>query len=317
MRGFSDHWKDFPDYIIGITKEIWEDRGVGPKIRDYYGKDVIVRMPGGLSTGVENTVASTAATLHEFPDRQLLGEDVIWSGTPEEGMLSSHRILSTATHLGSGVFGKATGKAITYRGIADCYAKDNMITDEWLVRDNGAILRQIGQDPRDWAATKVAEGARAFTPDQDISGPYLGKGNDDAWGVALGEILSSMMQSEFSVVTSQYDRACHLEYAGGISSHGHAAADAFWLPLRASFPSAEFRIEHQIGLVDPLMPPRAAIRWSLSGQHSGWGAFGAPSQAPVYIMGITHVEFGPYGVRREYTLFDETAVWMQILTHLG
>jgi hypothetical protein len=87
--------------------------------------------------------------------------------------------------------------------------------------------------------------------------------------------------------------------------------------LRASFPSAEFRIEHQIGLVDPLMPPRAAIRWSLSGQHSGWGAFGTPSQAPVYIMGITHVEFGPYGVRREYTLFDETAVWMQILTHLG
>ena len=55
MRGFSDQWKDFPDYIIGITKEIWEDRGVGPKIRDYYGKDVIVRMPGGISTGVENS----------------------------------------------------------------------------------------------------------------------------------------------------------------------------------------------------------------------------------------------------------------------
>ena len=51
MRGFSDHWKDFPDYIIGITKEIWEDRGVGPKIRDYYGKDVIVRMPGGHFNG--------------------------------------------------------------------------------------------------------------------------------------------------------------------------------------------------------------------------------------------------------------------------
>ena len=32
------------------------------------------------------------ATLAEFPDRMLLGEDVIWSGTPEEGMLSSHRI---------------------------------------------------------------------------------------------------------------------------------------------------------------------------------------------------------------------------------
>ena len=317
MRGFSTTWKDYPDYILGITKEIWEDRGIGPKIRNYYGQNVIVRMPGGISTGVESAVASTAATLHEFPDRQLLGEDVIWSGTPEEGLLSSHRILSTATHKGSGFFGEATGKAITYRGIADCYAKDNIITDEWLVRDNGAILRQIGQDPRDWAAAKVAEGERAFTPDQDMSGPYLGKGNENEWGTALGEILTSLMQSDFSVVPSQYDRACHLEYAGGVSGHGPEAADSFWLPLRASVPSAKFCIEHQIGLVDPLMPPRAAVRWSLTGQHDGWGTFGAPSHAPVYIMGITHVEFGPYGVRREYTLFDETAVWMQILTHLG
>ncbi len=317
MRGFSNNWKDFPDYILGITKEIWEDRGIGPKIRDYYGKDVIVRMPGGISTGVENTVAATAATLNEFSDRQLLGEDVIWSGTPEEGMLSSHRILSTATHRGSGVFGKATGKVITYRGIADCYAKDNMITDEWLVRDNGAILRQIGQDPRKWSAAKVAEGVRAFTPDQNISGPYLGKGNDNEWGAELGTILTSMMQSDFSVVSSRYDRACHLEYTGGVSAHGHGAADAFWLSLRASFPNAEFCIDHQIGLVGPLMSPRAAVRWSLTGQHDGWGAFGAPSHASVYIMGITHVEFGPYGVRREYTLFDETAVWIQILTHLG
>ena len=219
MRGYSDQWKDFPDYIIGITKEIWEDRGVGPKIRDYYGKDVIVRMPGGISTGVENTVASTAATLHEFPDRQLLGEDVIWSGTPEEGMLSSHRILSTATHLGSGVFGKATGKAITYRGIADCYAKDNMITDEWLVWDMAPFCARldrilaIGCNQSGRRCTRLYARSRYLR-----TLPW--KRHDDAWGVALGEILSSMMQSEFSVVTSQYDRACHLEYAGGISSHG-------------------------------------------------------------------------------------------------
>ena len=29
MKGFNERWKDFPDYIIGITKEIWEDRGIG------------------------------------------------------------------------------------------------------------------------------------------------------------------------------------------------------------------------------------------------------------------------------------------------
>jgi len=41
--------------------------------------------------------------LAEFPDRTLPGEDVIWSGTPEEGMLSSHRLFSTATHMADGV----------------------------------------------------------------------------------------------------------------------------------------------------------------------------------------------------------------------
>ena len=66
------------------------------------------------------------------------------------------------------------------------------------------------------------------------------------------------------------------------------------------------------------MPARAAVRWSLHGSHDGNGYFGAPTGAEVYVMGITHAEFGSLGMapvklRREYTLFDETAVWMQIL----
>jgi hypothetical protein len=31
------------------------------------------------------------------------------------------------------------------------------------------------------------------------------------------------------------------------------------------------------------------------------------------VLGITHAEFGPWGLRREYTLYDETAIWKQIL----
>ena len=42
-----------------------------------------------------------------------------------------------------------------------------------------------------------------------------------------------------------------------------------------------------------MMPPRAAIRWSLSGKHEGAGRFGTPSGADVYVMGISHAEFGP------------------------
>ena len=66
-------------------------------------------------------------------------------------MLSSHRILTTATHLGNGVYGKASGKALKYRVIADCHAINNQINDEWLIRDQGAVVRQLGLDPKDYA----------------------------------------------------------------------------------------------------------------------------------------------------------------------
>ena len=85
MKGFDPKFTDFPDYIVGITKEIWEDRGLAT-MHDYYAPDIVVRMPGSVSTGNQGVIAATAATLAEFPDRTLLGEDVIWSGTPEEGI---------------------------------------------------------------------------------------------------------------------------------------------------------------------------------------------------------------------------------------
>ena len=41
------------------------------------------------------------------------------------------------------------------------------------------------------------------------------------------------------------------------------------------------------------MPPRAAVPGPLTGQHGGWGSFGAPAGADVYVLGNCHVEFGP------------------------
>ena len=66
-----------------------------------------------------------------------------------------------------------------------------------------------------------------------------------------------------------------------------------------------------------MMPPRAAIRFGLYGKHDGWGRFGKPTGAEVYIMGAAHVEFGPWGIRREFVIFDETAIWKQINLQVG
>ncbi|MEL7303885.1 MAG: nuclear transport factor 2 family protein, partial [Pseudomonadota bacterium] len=76
VEGFSQRWKDFPDYIIGITQEIWENRGV-ETLNRYYAEDIAVRSPMGIQHGNQDVIASTMATLAEFPDRELLAEDVI------------------------------------------------------------------------------------------------------------------------------------------------------------------------------------------------------------------------------------------------
>lgn len=322
MKGFDPKWKDFPDYIIGITKEIWEDRGIAT-LHHYYSPDIPVRSPGSVVKGNQGVIGATMATLAEFPDRTLLGEDVIWSGTPETGMLSSHRLITTATHLHDGMYGKATGKKLTYRIIADCHAINNQINDEWLIRDQTAIVKQMGWEPKAFAMDLInreggaAKCVKPFTPDIDIEGPYKGRGNDNEWGEKYAATLTAMMNADMAAIERDYDRACQLEYPGGETSHSYPAVDQFWMGLRASFPNAKFEIHHQIGREDPMMPPRAAIRWSLHGKHDGWGRFGTPTNTEVYIMGICHVEYGPWGIRREFAIFDETAIWKQILLQTG
>lgn len=327
MQGFDPKFADFPDYIIGITKEIWEDRGIAT-LHQYYAPDIIVRSPSSVVVGNQGVIGATMATLAEFPDRTLFGEDVIWSGTPEQGMLSSHRLHSTATHVNPGVYGEPTGKKLRYRIIADCHAKNNQIDDEWLIRDQGAIVRQLGWDPKDYARDLIArEGGpencvMPHTPANDIAGPYQGKGNDNEWGARYADILTRIMAADFTVIPQEYDRAANLCYAGGIETLSHDGADQFWMGLRASFPNAEFKIHHTIGRNDPMMPPRAALRWTLHGKHDGWGSFGTPTGAEVFILGASHAEFGALisgkpQLRREWALYDETAVWKQILLQTG
>jgi hypothetical protein len=332
LKGFSNRWTDFPDYILGITRDIWEGRDMAG-LHQWYAPDIPVRTPMGVGIGNSPVIASTLATLHEFPDRQLLGEDVIWSGSPETHLLSSHRILSTGTHTGDGWFGPATGRRFAVRVIADCAARNDTIDDEWLVRDNGGIVRQLGGDPRSFARDLVAreggaaKASRPFTPSTDVPGPYTSSGNDNPFGARYADTLQSIMRGDFAHMLANCDRAALADHAGGRHLNGAQAIADSWLSLRAAFPSARFTVHHQIGMEGgAMMPPRAAVRWSLDGVHDGWGAFGAPTGAPVHIMGMAHAEYGPFGpngpceqggLRRECALWDEIAIWKQIILHSG
>ena len=181
----------------------------------------------------------------------------------------------------------------------------------------------MGWEPKKYAADLITREGGAekcvapLTPKADLKGEYLGKGNSNETGQRYASILTRIMTADMAALPTEYDRACHLELPSGVTGHGWAAADQFWMGLRASFPNATFQIDHQIGREDPAMAPRAALRWSLHGKHEGWGSFGTPTGADVYVLGISHAEFGPWGLRREYVVIDETAIWKQILLKTG
>lgn len=334
MKGFDAKWRDVPHFINGITYQIWEARQIGA-LRQLYAPGLIVRSPASVVVGNSGVIAATMATLAEFPDRELLGEDVIWCDDPKgatptsDAYLSSHRLLCTATHSHAGVYGEPTGRRVSYRILADCAIRDNAVYDEWLVRDQSAIVTHLGFDIIDWTRASIArEGGPdrcvpPMTPANDVTGPYTRRGNDNEWGARLADILARIMAAEFDVIPKAYDRGALLHLPGGQTGHGWRDADTFWMGLRAAFPAASFSVDHIIGRNDPLMPPRAAVRWSLQGTHSGWGRFGAPTGAEIYVMGITQAEFGPSGqtgqpaIRRDCTLIDETAIWKQILLATG
>lgn len=313
MKNFDPKYKSLPDYILKCTAQIWEGRDIAA-LDWHYSEDLVVRTPAGISQGNGAGKANTMATLAEFPDRQLLGEDVIWCGDDEAGFLSSHRIVSTATHRG-GAFGQATGIKVTFRTIADTFCHGNRVWDEWLIRDNGAIATQLGQTTQAAAQALIKRGDLTFplTPNSDVVGPYTGAGNGNEWGHKHAKILQKIMRAEFGVIEDEYDRACHLAYPCGVEAHGIDTAKEFFIGLRSAFPYASFKIEHQIGRHDPMLGARSAIRWSLTGKHEGFGRYGAPTGAEVHVMGVSHVEFGPWGVRRETTLIDDIAIWKQIL----
>ena len=318
MKGFDKKYKDFPDYILKITKQIWEGKDVN-SISDFYSDNIPVRSPFGVTYGNKPVIDATFATLKEFPDRQLLGEDVIWNGNDENGYHSSHRILSKGTHLGDGAYGKPTGKSIYYRVIADCACKNNQVYDEWIVRDQGAMVRQIGYTPKEFAQKLIdneggpENATKLFSSKSDMKSDYKPSPPlPDSAGSKYSEILNKIFINDYDF--SDYARAANIYWPGNKIGHGREDVALFWNSLKEGFSEEKFSIEHIGFLEEPIKNQRVSIRWFFEGNHSKDSSeFGKATNKNIFIMGINHAELSKGDVIREWVLFDEVAIWKQIL----
>ena len=315
-------YSNVPDFIYGITREIWEDRGIGAKLNQYYAPDILLRAATGFTGSNTGVTSQTLQTLHQFPDRQLVGEDVIWTGYEDGTFLSSHRLSSIMTHTGNGVLGKAQGKRVRSRIIADCWVRNQVVVEEWLVRDQAAFAKCLGLEPKalahDMANREMRKGEPIsfFIPAHDKPSCFKSTVQDDETVAGLVKGLTRLWHhKETAVIRDLYFHGAALHAPGGDVLYWHGDIDTFALGYLASFPDAAFRIESARVNRDPELPVRVAMRWSLTGDHSGFGHFGEPTGAPVYVMGMSHFTVTQGRITADYMVTDEVSIWKQIIAH--
>ncbi len=314
---------DIVDFILGITFEIWEERGV-ELIHQYYGKDCIVWGLDGITHGAQEVVDATWATLEAFPDRKLIAEHVIWSGSRDDGYYTSHRLLSMATNEGPTVYGPATGGRIRMTNIADCFIEDGLITREWLIRDNMMFANQLSADPieaaRDmrarrtdehqaWLDSEHARVSSVATPDvaPDVVSPTA-----DPEGFAKRALWSAWTgnKAEFDTMHAPY---CVLHRSPFRHYSGRDEVFNYYATLRGILGHAHFSVDHVSTQPFETNGIDIAVRWTAAGTHDGEVMGVKPTGKPMFIMGVTHWRCIAGRIAIEQTVFDDLAVLSQVL----
>lgn len=320
LPGFDAEYLDIVDYIIKITHRIWEEKGIGV-IYDTYANNCIVHSGDSCSTGVSGVVSNTLATLHAFPDRRLMAEDVIWSEDKPGVFLSSHRILSTGTNLGLSSFGAPSGKKIYFRTIADCACQNNLIFEEWLVRDNLWIVQQLGIDAEVLAKqmAKNQPAKKTFGYDECMEGQFIPTAytaKDNSIGEQLLEMLNAVYNQKL------INRICDF-YADNAIIHticnkdliGHDEIQGATISFLSSFPNARLIVERVTYNTYSDGSTHASVRWYLRGLHEGIGMYGLPTGKPVEILGITQYTITDGKIVEAWEIYDGLDVLRQL--HLG
>ena len=256
--------------------------------------------------------------LQAFPDRFLLGDDVIGIGNSHNGY-SSHRVLSPMTNSGATIFGPATGKQVRIFNIADCVVEDGVITREWLARDNLALVRQLGFDPRvsaELVASNRTEELDAWLSKeiQRLDSKGSESSSEKIAGIDPQEILhANWISGDEAILDSMYAEYAVLHRSPVEIISGRAAISQHYSHLRGAFDCTVASVDHICVQTSGEFVDHMAVRWAVCGTHTGDFLGIAATGLPVYIMGITHRRIVSGRIAVEWTVFDSLGVMAQLL----
>ena len=318
MAGFEPHFADIVNYILRITEEIWVDRAIG-RIYDTYDHACTIYTPYGVVRSVEEVIASTTASLNAFPDGEAHHLNVAWSGDELAGFYTSHLGFSRSTNRGRSAYGPATGARVGLHFAADCVSRANMIHTEWLVRDNGALVRQIGLDLDTVAREIAARGARerqVVSPPTRMDGQTprgpLDLPKDTAEGWVRHLFHEIWNRRRLDLLGTFYADEASVMSGGGRVASGLRNLSALILSVMAAIPDGVMRVDH-VCWSDETDGVILAVRWTLAGSTAKGGVLGdeVPAGRAVEMMGVSHLRLDGPRIVEEWAVFDEIGVLAQ------
>ncbi len=326
MAGFDEEYVDIVDYIVRTTHKIWEEGGIG-RIYDHYRHNAIIHTSDGMTYGRDKVIADSIKTMAAFPNIRLYADDVIWSGNDKDGFHSSHRITWVGHNTGYSIYGPPTGRKVVRQGVAHCYVYENRVVEEWICRDELALVRQLGFNEIELAkkmAARDAAGGAKMDPygkgevarlQGQTTPPPMPAQPDDMDDIeyfvrkAIHEIWNWRL---FNKIDDYYVVNYKCRTSSNRQLYGRGEMKAYVLGLLAAFGDAAVTVDHVCWIPNEPDGYRVATRWLLQGTHDGPGVYGEPTGKRIHLWGISHHLIQNNKFVQEHTVFDEFALLKQI-----
>ncbi len=326
LQGFDPTYRNIIDYIVRITYRIWEtnDREV-EYIGECYSLDSQVFDDYGLQLGNQKIIVDTHHTTSAFPDIILDAEEVIWAGNDQIGFHTSHLTRISGTNTGSSRYGNATGKTVNFLVLANCVALQNDIFLEHVLYNTSAMLQQLGIDPWEESA-RLVKNPPAGWPRSQENWDQLRSATSPAIPISQAEPITGFDPDTFtreihdnvwngnqSAIINSYTENLLFEGATERIFSGRTAYRHYVNELRSVFPDLQLQVDEVYWMGNELDGWLISTRWSAEGTHLGKGIYRSPSGKTCQMWGITQWQVLNGIVQKEWQLFNELDLMMQIL----
>ncbi len=324
MKGFDSEYTDIVDYIVRCTHRIWDERDVG-LIYSHYTHNCVAYTTLGTMYDRETHIRDTIQRLVEFPDRRGMAIQVVWRGNDVDGFYTSHMTHGQGRHTQYGSFGKPTGRTFITRTVAECMILENRIYKEWIVRDNLGPVIQLGLDPHAYAldiarrkyeagepVLEVVENRRLLGQNPPETEADVSIAHDEEEAQLLRELHHIYNKRMFGRIAQLYAPNCQWHGPLMREYYGPAAVLQQTMRLVALIPDGAFVPQHICSVESEEGGRKHAVRWTYDGHHLGYGALGAPTGHPLFVMGVTHFHVVDGRIVDEWVVYDELSMLVQL-----